>query len=1382
MCVNEQINTCFKMGMFYIKITAFSSLFLILSSTYLLSQNNNSITAHKTKWYYNNPFEQKVFIENKGQFDNQLLDSNSKIFFSASSQGVKMFFTSSGLTYRYDRRLPLNEAGSEKNETLIGGWFNKKRKIEKVEREDEIHCKIVPQFLSIEWVGANKNAKIISENIVTNYYTYSSDYSIDKKSCIKAAAYKKLIYKNLYPNIDLEYIMPKDSIGIEYSFIIHPGGNPNVIKMKYNGDLSIKINSEQCLEIKSEYGLFTDHPPIAYYADNKEKISATFAISKNNQVGFKLNNDKDFIKSNSGYSQISDRTIIIDPWSTTPNMSDGKAFDINYDVLGNVYVSGEMQKVAKFNNAGVLQWTYSIAASYYSDFAVDELTSEVYMFNAPSGPINIYKIDAGGIQIASGSSSTNVNEVWRAEFDRCNNQIIVGSGSYVGGAQAFTVDKNNLSNVVPKNVFNESDICHDIALTAIDDDGSSCYFLATQSVCGNAALHNNEIVKCPLPNLTPSSLSINSGFTFKEVFYTIPHYTPPALGGNSHGFNGMKVRGCYLYGYDGQTVKIWDKLTGALIQSITVGGGLFDSGGLDVDECGNIYAGNGSTIKIYDADYSLINTLNLNGTVYDLRLGLNNNIYACGNGFLQEMDLSGNVIQLNATLIDAACNGCNGSAQAQLVCNNTASSFCTKYVWSTGATTQTVSNLCAGTYIVSVQAGCGTSYADTVVILSGIPPNVIASVDNDICIGSSTPLSASGALTYIWTPGNSLNDSTIASPTASPTVTTNYIVAGYNVSGCADRDTVTITVHPKPQLAITAVNVTCYNTCNGQITVIPNGGTAPYLYSWTSSSTNAVCTNLCPGSYTVTVTDAFGCTNVADTGLTEPLVLTASTINLVMVSCKGECDGSATDSVSGGIPGTGYSYSWSTIPVQTTASATGLCSGNYTCTVTDSNSCTTTTIATITEPATVLIAPIADITICPGGNTILLASASGGNPGGYNYSWDAPNNLGFATTDSVNVTPVTTTSYTVNATDVLHGCPSSPIAVSVIISPPLTVIAGNAETICSGSSTIITALASNGNGGPYTYSWAPSGSLNNAAISNPTASPTVNVTYTVTANDGCSLAVTDIVTVQVLPLPDIIFGVDINQGCVPLCVNFTDASTVSGGSIASWNWDFGDGSSGLDVNPSHCFNAPGQYSISLIATSNSGCIADSSLSNMITVFANPLAAFNPIPNPATIIDPGVTMSNESSADVNYWNWNFGDGVTLAPATSSPVHIYPSEAPGSYLATLIVHNANACYDTISHEVIIGSGFTFFIPNSFTPNGDGINDYFFGSGIGILKYDLWIFDRWGQTIFHGNELNDKWDGKASSGKDVAQTDVYVWKVELTDVYNKKHSYIGIVTLVK
>ena len=133
----------------------------------------------------------------------------------------------------------------------------------------------------------------------------------------------------------------------------------------------------------------------------------------------------------------------------------------------------------------------------------------------------------------------------------------------------------------------------------------------------------------------------------------------------------------------------------------------------------------------------------------------------------------------------------------------------------------------------------------------------------------------------------------------------------------------------------------------------------------------------------------------------------------------------------------------------------------------------------------------------------------------------------------------------------------------------------------------------------------------------------------------------------------------------------------------------------------------------------------------------------------------------------------------------PTHTYNNELAYTYTVTLNVTNQYGCTDDTSLTVIVEPEFTFYIPNAFTPNGDGKNDMFFGTGIGIDKYDIWIFDRWGNMIFHGDDLYDFWDGKVQrtgSSLEICQEDVYVWKVALTDVFGKKHKYIGHVTLIK
>jgi gliding motility-associated-like protein len=630
--------------------------------------------------------------------------------------------------------------------------------------------------------------------------------------------------------------------------------------------------------------------------------------------------------------------------------------------------------------------------------------------------------------------------------------------------------------------------------------------------------------------------------------------------------------------------------------------------------------------------------------------------------------------------------------------------------------------------------------------------------------------------TFTATPaGLSLNASNGAINIAASTPGTYTITYTTPGTVCPRSSTFTLTIHPMPTLSVAGIDVSCFGANNGQTIVIPNTGTAPFNYSWTGGCTSASCTGLAPGSYTVTVTDANGCIATADTIISQPPQLVASITGTTPTTCNGACDGTATATAVGGTGA--YTYSWNTIPAQATAIATGLCAGTYTCTVSDANNCTSTITATITQPTLVVLNPIPNAIICNGGTTNLTASATGGS-GTYTYTWSPATGLSTTTGATVTANPTVTTIYTVNAADA-NGCPAAPITVTVTVSPLLSVIANGTASICPGANTIISAIASNGNGGPYSYSWSPTTGLANATAASTTAAPAVTTTYTVTANDGCSPAVTATVTVTVLPVPVVNLAANITSGCAPLCVNFSDLSTVAGGTVNNWSWNFGGDGSSVSQNPTHCFNNPGLYSISLTVTSNAGCTNDTTITNMITVFANPVAAFSWTPNPASILDTTVVFSDQSSSDVITWDWTFGDGGL--DSIQNPIHSYPAIA-GSYLATLLVTNANGCVDTATNTIIVLPEFTFFIPNAFTPNGDGVNDDFNGKGIGITKYEMMIFDRWGNMIFFTDSLYKNWDGRANHGSDVAQQDVYVWKVRLTDVFDKKHSYIGTVTIVK
>ena len=160
----------------------------------------------------------------------------------------------------------------------------------------------------------------------------------------------------------------------------------------------------------------------------------------------------------------------------------------------------------------------------------------------------------------------------------------------------------------------------------------------------------------------------------------------------------------------------------------------------------------------------------------------------------------------------------------------------------------------------------------------------------------------------------------------------------------------------------------------------------------------------------------------------------------------------------------------------------------------------------------------------------------------------------------------------------------------------------------------------------------------------------------------------------------------------------------------------------------------------------------------------------------------VSFYNQSTPDVVSWYWDFGTGETLSPNQPNPTYGYPFTNGGTYNTTLTVYNAYGCSDVITKEIIVEPYFTFYIPNVFSPDYDGKNDTFFGVGIGIAEYEITIFDRWGEKIFESNNIEKGWDGKANGGAEIAQQDVYVWKVNLKDIFNKKHEYIGTVTIIK
>ena len=215
------------------------------------------------------------------------------------------------------------------------------------------------------------------------------------------------------------------------------------------------------------------------------------------------------------------------------------------------------------------------------------------------------------------------------------------------------------------------------------------------------------------------------------------------------------------------------------------------------------------------------------------------------------------------------------------------------------------------------------------------------------------------------------------------------------------------------------------------------------------------------------------------------------------------------------------------------------------------------------------------------------------------------------------------------------------------------------------------------------------------------------------------------------------------------------------------------------------YDVPKYYGITLTVTSDSGCVGKvSTAGTFITVFPVPVAGFSVS---SSDISPQFYFSNQSLGATS-WFWNFGDVFVANPQQNSssafePSHYYENEMPYTYLVSQWVSNKYGCKDSVVHPVEIIPIWTFYIPNAFTPNSDGHNEGFRGTGININTYNLWIFDRWGNMIFYSEDLDQYWDGKvqAKSGE-IVQEDVYVWKVKFRDVFGGRHEKAGTVTVVK
>ena len=576
------------------------------------------------------------------------------------------------------------------------------------------------------------------------------------------------------------------------------------------------------------------------------------------------------------------------------------------------------------------------------------------------------------------------------------------------------------------------------------------------------------------------------------------------------------------------------------------------------------------------------------------------------------LDVGGPAVAISSSA-DPQCNGsCDGSATASITTGSTAPY---NYSWSNGSTTNNtnsltdnVSGLCSGTISVTVTDDNGCSANASVTLTD--PPALsisIMNITNAICGQANGAIDiatsgGTGGYTYTWSPAPAVSGQEDQTGLNANT----YSVTATDTNGCTATNSATVGDNPGAVVQITgSTNPLCNGDCNGDATAtITTLSTGPYDYQWSSggstSNTNSITdqeTNLCAGTvYTVTLTDANGCTSTDNIVLTEPTVVSASISSQTDVSCNGGNDGTATVTGSGGT--SPYTYLWQNS--QTTQTATGLGVGTYSVTVTDNNGCEAVTTVTINEPTALLVSMSSTNDICGNSNGTATATPSGGTSP-YTYLWSDGQT-------SATATGLTGGSYDVTVTDA-NGCTAFG-NVSVIQQPGQSIsISSYSDVTCNGGNDGQATVSISGGTAPFTTAWSSGGSgLTETGLS--------AGTYTVTVTDANGCTDNTSVTIGEPTLLSVTVN-DVSMDCNGDCTaDFT--ANVSGGTMPyTYQWDdaFLTTTSNLDDQ------CAGTYNVTV--TDANGCIASDNA--------------NAIEPPAITITDNVTGStcgnNDGAIDI-----------------------------------------------------------------------------------------------------------------------------------------------------
>lgn len=715
---------------------------------------------------------------------------------------------------------------------------------------------------------------------------------------------------------------------------------------------------------------------------------------------------------------------------------------------------------------------------------------------------------------------------------------------------------------------------------------------------------------------------------------------------------------------------------------------------------------------------------------------------------------------------------CNGAADGTVEVTASGGTGALNYILNGGATQagNVFTGVPAGNHTVEVIDVNGCSDTETFT-LTDPPLLTFTSTPTDLsCFQNSTgsinvtPNGGTPPYQYSFDNGGTFGSSPINGFIAAG----NYNIVVQDAKGCQANGTETVNEPPLLEFnSITPVDASCNSYCDGTITLDVIGGTAPYSYNWVqgvAGPTSNIANNLCTSTYDFIVTDDNGCIISDNVFIDEPDSVEITSIFETNVVCNGDCDGTVEI-----IAPTGAQYSIDGgASFQAANFFDNLCPGDYDIVVQDNVGCLVENEFSIWEPDPISLDLRDDTTVCFGINDTIYAWGIGGiQP--YTFQWNTP------TTDYYHdYITNTTTTFEVQIIDD-NGCTIPMETTTVTVIPQVDVTVLSDTLICPGGTATLTAQGIDGLPN-YSYAWSTGETGPTISVS-----PSVATTYTATVTDQCQDDASGDVLVDFHPLPEVNFAGDQLEGCAPLTVEFANTTPLGQvGTNCTWNINGANYPGCTDAM--HTFNDPGCYDVTLTVQSPEGCYNDTTFSNYICIYPNPVANFNFTPVKPTVISNSVTFNNQSIGEETYqWDFSAYGGSTVENPT---VIFNGAQAEEMINVCLEVTSEYGCVDEACAIVTIYDEFTIYVPNAFTPDEDRFNPVFLPimpPTVDVHEYELLIFNRWGELIFESQNYKVGWDGTFKD--QIVQDGVYVWQIRLEEGPEKtKRTYRGHVTLLR